>query len=101
MTEYNELRAKAATHDNKGGGVFIEDPANVELIIWQTRPAPISDYEAALAQTLMDVYATGVTELDDVVAGLNAKGSLTPDGKSWNAENFQANMKTLGDVMDQ
>lgn len=62
---------------------------------WQTRSAPQTDYERALADALEHILAE-THELAGIVAGLNAAGLRTPDGKAWTADSFQAVIKRLG-----
>ncbi|MGE3933156.1 MAG: recombinase-like helix-turn-helix domain-containing protein [Rhodospirillaceae bacterium] len=62
---------------------------------WQTRAAPQTDYERALADALEHILAE-THDLDGIVAGLNAAGLRTPDGKAWTPDSFQAVIKRLG-----
>lgn len=74
----------------------IETPDMVENIVWQTRPAPLSTYESDLADALIACFEDGIEDLEPLVAALNDRGVMGPDGAPWTAENFQAEMKRLG-----
>jgi hypothetical protein len=74
----------------------IERPNEVENIIWQTRAAPPSEAEVALAETLVVCFGEGAEELPALVAALNAKGSRAPGGAPWSEESFCAEMARLG-----
>ncbi|MFF2082998.1 recombinase-like helix-turn-helix domain-containing protein [Nocardia sp. NPDC058176] len=63
----------------------------------QTHPDPITPYEHKLAGSLTEVFTAGAQTLDQVVDGLNGLGLHGPDGGPWNAENFRAEMRRLGD----
>lgn len=71
----------------------IREPANV---VWQTRRHEQTDYERRLADALEVAFTEGVTELDDIVARLNADGMRDPDNRAWTAESFCAVMSRLG-----
>ncbi|WP_207841957.1 recombinase-like helix-turn-helix domain-containing protein [Williamsia soli] len=62
----------------------------------QTHPEPITPYEMKLSGSLTEVFSSGATTLDDVVAGLNALGLHGPDGKAWSDDTFRAEMRRLG-----
>ena len=74
----------------------IEIPSEVRNIIWQTRAAPPTPYENRLGDALVECFGEGVTELPDLVARLNAKGVLSPDGAPWTEESFTREMERLG-----
>lgn len=78
-----------------GVGQIFEGAAR-ELIVWQTRPAVPTEYEAALASALEQIFAQRVYELPDIVAALNREGLRTPDGEAWTETNFQATFRELG-----
>ena len=82
--------------DESAGKGRIEDPAAIENLVWQTRPAPPSDYETALADALITCFEAGVTELPDLVDRLNAEGVLGPDGTAWTPERFEREVARLG-----
>jgi len=62
---------------------------------WQTRVVPQTDYERVLADALERILAE-THDLPGIVAGLNAAGLRTPEGKAWTADSFQAVIKRLG-----
>ncbi|MFN6956234.1 MAG: recombinase-like helix-turn-helix domain-containing protein [Acetobacteraceae bacterium] len=74
----------------------IERPERVVNLVWQTRPAPPSEYENALADHLIACFDAGAEELPDLVAALNARGSRGPDGAPWTEQSFTAEMARLG-----
>lgn len=74
----------------------VERPEAVQNIVWQTRSAPPSAYEEALADDLIACFAAGVEELGALVAALNARGSRSPSGAEWTEASFTAEMQRLG-----
>ena len=71
----------------------IREPANV---VWQTRRHEQTDFERRLADAREVIFTDGATELDDIVARLNADGMRDPDNRAWTAESFRAVMARLG-----
>lgn len=63
---------------------------------WQAGTGVSSPYEAALGDTLEDMFSKGIHELADIVATLNEKGLKTPDGEAWTEQNFPPIMEQLG-----
>jgi hypothetical protein len=55
-------------------------------LAWQTRAAPPTEHENALADALEKVFEDGAEELSDVVAGLNRLGVRAPDGTPWTTD---------------
>lgn len=88
------LWRRAKPTDLAGKGT-IETAAEVRNIVWQTRPAPPSDYENALGDALVACFDDGVSELDALIERLNAMGVRAPDGAAWNADSFQAEIARL------
>lgn len=84
---------------NGGGGGWIEDSRRVENIRYQTRPAALSAFESRLADDMMQLFSEGVEALEDIVAGLNAAGSLDPQGRPWTQESFTAQIAKAGDAL--
>lgn len=62
----------------------------------QTHPHPITPYEHKLAGSLSEIFTSGASTLPEVVDGLNALGLNGPDGRSWTADTFRAEMRRLG-----
>jgi hypothetical protein len=99
MSEYN-IALSAGNHapsgHNKGGAGAIETVATIQNIVWQTRPAPPSDYENALGDALEALFLNKIYDLPGIVAGLNEAGLHGPDGRYWTELSFQAEMQRLG-----
>lgn len=82
--------------DQAAGKGRIEQPDTIENLVWQTRSAPPTDYENALADALVACFEDGITELSALVDALNARGALGPDGAAWTPERFEREMARLG-----
>jgi len=82
--------------NEEAGKGEIERPSEIRNIVWQTRSAAPTEYENRLGDALETVFESGAVELPDVVAGLNALGVRTPDGRPWTPESFQVELKRLG-----
>jgi len=97
MADYNpNLVAGRRPNDSKGGPTTIELPDRVENIAWQTRPAPLSAAENALADALQEIFAAEIYELAQIVERLNAAGIAAPAGQAqWTQANFRAEMARL------
>ncbi|MEK9646698.1 MAG: recombinase-like helix-turn-helix domain-containing protein, partial [Alphaproteobacteria bacterium] len=67
-----------------------------ENIVWQTRLHEQTDFEKRLADAMEAAFSDGVTELDDLIARLNAEGIRDPDDCVWTQEKFRAVMAELG-----
>jgi len=78
-----------------GVGQIFEGGAR-ELIVWQTRAAPPTEYEEALASALEQIFTQRVYELPEIVAALNREGIRTPGGETWTEANFQSTFRELG-----
>ncbi len=63
----------------------------------QARRRPPTSYEDLLGDAIERAFGAGHWELDALVIYLNKSGPLGPNGTPWNAESFQAVMKTLAD----
>jgi hypothetical protein len=79
--------------DNKGGGLFLEDPHAVENIACQTAGASPTDFEAQLADILMAVFSDGVWELDRILPELEARGCRDRNGSPWTAASLQSQLQ--------
>ena len=97
MIDFNpNLAARRVPNDNKGGPASIELPDRVENIAWQTRPAPPTAAENALADALQKIFADEVYELAQIVTRLNAAGIAPPAGETrWSEANFRAELARL------
>jgi len=58
------------------------------------RRAP-TEYENRLGDALEAAFSDGVTELDTLVARLNAEGLRTPAGEPWSAQNLEPTLRSL------
>lgn len=82
--------------NNVAGKGKVEAPGQMENIVWQNRAAPPSAYENALGDALERVFDSGATTLEQVVQGLNDQNFRMPDGQSWTAERYEAELARLG-----
>lgn len=87
------IRPKPEDSAGKGS---IERPDAVVNLVWQTRPAPPSEYEIRLGDALVECFGAGIEDLDALVARLNAMGVQAPDGAKWTAASFEREMARLG-----
>lgn len=97
MEDYNpNLVARRGPNANKGGPATIELPDRVENIAWQTRPAPPSAAENALADALQEIFAAEIYALAQIIERLNAGGIAAPEGQAhWTEANFRAELARL------
>ncbi len=72
--------------------LFPEDSRLPTLFL---QPRPPTAYETLLGDALEAAFGDGATELEQVVARLNADGIRTPQGGSWTVENFEPILKSL------
>jgi Recombinase-like helix-turn-helix domain len=83
--------------DDKGSEAGIERPDRVVNIAWQTRAAPPTPAETALADALQALFAEDIDELSDIVAALNRRGVAPPDGTAaWSEAALTAVLGRLG-----
>lgn len=68
----------------------------------QSLGAPMSDGETALATALMEIYASGATDPDDVAAALTARGARGPisGAEDWTADALMAELQALNAKLD-
>jgi len=94
-----QLAAIRESGARKGGEATIEDPGHVENLRWQTRPAPLTPEENALADALQTIFADGVYELDGIVERLDRMKIAPPSGASaWTEQTFRAELRRLADL---
>lgn len=62
----------------------------------QARQRPSTPHEDLLGDSIERAFATGIHELDELVAYLNQAGPRGPDGADWTTDSFQAEMARLG-----
>lgn len=99
MHQHNPFLAADRHRDAKGDPRTIEPAHGAQNIVFQTRGGPLTAFEDQLADALMAVFGDGATELDDVVAGLNARAAHDAGGQPWTADSLAACLKTLGDAL--
>lgn len=85
------LRPAASTGEAAKGSIEKVDAA--QNLVWQTRPAPPTDYDNRLADTLEQIFAAGIEELAPLVARLNELGSRSPEDAQWTEDTFLAYMR--------
>lgn len=96
MLDFNPHLATPEFCDNKGSAATVEDPAHVENICWQTRSAPLSPYENALADALQLIFGNEIYALGDVVERLNEMKIPAPLGAVyWTEDSFCAEIARL------
>ncbi|MFM7331751.1 MAG: recombinase-like helix-turn-helix domain-containing protein [Brachymonas sp.] len=61
----------------------------------QARTREPSAYENQLGDAMEQAFASGAWELEDLVSQLNQTGPTAPNGQSWTAESFSAEIKRL------
>jgi hypothetical protein len=84
-------------NDDKGSEAGIERPDAVVNIAWQTRPAPPSAFEDALADALQAIFADEIYDLPRILARLDAAGVAPPAGAArWDEASFGAELHRLG-----
>lgn len=81
--------------DAKAGPDAIEDPATVQNLRWQTRPAPLTDHERLLARALTEIFARDIWELPAVADELNQAGPPPPEGGHWTEAGLAAELTRL------
>ena len=98
MADYNIAlqQALAGTGETKGDESSIERVDAVQNVRWQTRPAPLTDYENALADALQAIFGQQIYDLPGIVRRLNEQGPKPPAGAVWTEELFAAEMARLG-----
>jgi len=82
--------------EDAAGKGWIERPAEVANVVWQTRAAPPTEYENKLGDALVACFGAGIVELNSLVARLNEMGVLAPDGARWTPAAFEREMARLG-----
>lgn len=97
FNRYLEAYRNPRPNQTAGAGQIFEGAAR-ELIVWQTRPAVPSEYEAMLASALEQIFAQRAYELPEIVAALNRDGIRTPDGQAWTEQNFPSVFRELGEL---
>lgn len=97
--DYNRQLAATGGTERKGGEATIEDAARVENLRWQTRPAPLTDAENALADALQSIFTEEVYDIGGIVERLNRMKIAPPTGASaWTEDSFRAEVRRLADL---
>lgn len=78
------------------GQGYIEPPGGFANPVWQTRASVPGEFEVDLLAALEEVFTDGVTELDALVEGLNARQHRDRHGQAWTQESFLQEMAVLG-----
>ncbi|ALM52043.1 recombinase-like helix-turn-helix domain-containing protein [Halomonas huangheensis] len=78
------------------GQGYIEAPGGFANPVWQTRSSVPGAFEMSLIDALQEVFSDGVTELDSLVEGLNAREHHDRHGQVWTQESFLQEMAVLG-----
>ncbi|TAG26967.1 MAG: hypothetical protein EAZ37_07320 [Burkholderiales bacterium] len=61
----------------------------------QARQREPSQYEILLGDAMERAFGQGLWELDQLVGYLNQSGPLAPNGQTWTADSFSAELKRL------
>jgi hypothetical protein len=97
MTDANPwLAAPPPSAAAKGDEHTLERPGAAVNVAWQTRAAPPSAYEHALADALQAIFADGIDDLPGIVARLNRTSLAPAAGGPWTEASFVAEMARLG-----
>ncbi len=97
-TDHNPHLAAAlgpAVSHVAGKGV-IEVPGQMPNVVWQTRAAPPTAYENALADALEVAFESGAQTAEQVVTALNTAGRADAQGTAFTVASFEAEMARLG-----
>jgi hypothetical protein len=90
--DFNPHLDATAPSSNRGQ---VEPAQGSGNLVWQTRMRPPTSYENSLGDALEHVFEGGATNLEEVVAALNASGVKTPAGQHWSAQNYEAELARL------
>ena len=91
------LAFPSGADEEKGSDAGIERPGAVVNIAWQTRAAPPTAAEGALADALQALFAADVVELPAIVEGLNHRRVAAPGGAArWTEDLLCAELSRLG-----
>ena len=66
------------------------------IVVHQSRDRDPTDYENLLGDALERIFAKGVTEIDQVVAELNALEAPAPDAAPWTRALLESELARLG-----
>ena len=98
MSDHNVVLQEwlAGAAGTKGDASSIERVDEVQNVRWQTRPAPLTAYENALADSLQAIFGEEIYDPAVIVRRLNERGPKPPTGAAWTEELFTAEMARLG-----
>ncbi|CAG67879.1 MULTISPECIES: recombinase-like helix-turn-helix domain-containing protein [Acinetobacter] len=98
MKQFNEKLANwMSPSPSKEAGINnIQIPGQVEHLVWQTRYKKPTVYEQDFVKHLIQAFASGVTELNDLVDSLNRQGFRRESGEVWTMQSFTEEMQRLG-----
>jgi hypothetical protein len=97
MDHNPHLARPRSANDDKGTEAGIERPDRVENVAWQTRAAPPTDAENALADALQAIFADEVYDLAQIVERLNRLGIAPTAGAGrWTEASLRAELGRLG-----
>jgi hypothetical protein len=63
---------------------------------FQARERAPTPYEDLLGDAIERAFASGVTQLEDLVAHLNRGGPRGPNGEPWTVDSYRQEMARLG-----
>lgn len=85
-----------AEPSNRAGAGAIERYDDIQNLEWQTRAAPPSEYESALADALERILGQGIHDLPGIVRHLCEMGAVDGTGLPFTDETFRREMAGLG-----
>lgn len=81
---------------DKGGEFSIEHPDRVENVAWQTRAAPPTAEENALADALQVLFADEIYDLPHIAERLNGLVKPPAAASRWTEDLLRAELHRLG-----
>ena len=66
------------------------------VVVHQSRDKDPTEYENLLGDALEKAFASGVTDISGVVAGLNNDAVPAPGGQDWSEDLILSELKRLG-----
>lgn len=72
------------------------------VLAHQSPGREITAEETALAEAMMEIYATGATDMGDIAQGLSERGIAAPASKrtDWDAELLESELRTANESFD-
>ncbi|MFT4099538.1 MAG: hypothetical protein QM674_00590 [Burkholderiaceae bacterium] len=62
----------------------------------QAQKRPPTNFEDLLGDAIERTFASGIVDLEGLVASLNQQGMTTPAGEPWTVDNYAREIATLG-----